>query len=166
MTIKRQKELSLKKSRLIEQFRKEVVNAQTSRDFLDKRMNMNILLLDGDKNYSKKLAHHLQSAKKDCKIYVCQSEFTAMKILKDSTIDLLMISLELQTFDGFDFGKSVRSLMRKDYPIVYFSKDESKHMEYYFQDILNAHFVHNPFELEEVDEAFRNLITIDYSKVS
>ncbi len=166
MTIKRQKEVSLKRSRLLEQFRKEMNNAETCREFIATKQKMNVLLLDGDKNFCKDLSAKLQKHKKDSKIYVCQSEFTAMKLLKDSNIDLLIIGLELQNYDGFDFGRSIRSLMRKDYPILFFSRDENKQMDFYFQDITNAHFVHNPFDMEMIDEAFGNLISLELQKVS
>ncbi len=168
MTIKRQKELSLKRSRVLEQFRKEMANAETCREFLSKKMKMNILLIDGDKNFCKDLSAKLQNHRRDSKIYVCQSEFTAMKLLKDSKIDLLIIGLELQNYNGFDFARSLRALMRKDFPVLFFSRDENKKMDFYFQDITNAHFVHNPFDMAELDQGFNNLVSleVDIPKVS
>lgn len=147
MTIRRQKDVSFKKSQLLDEFRKHMDNLESRENYVTDALKegFNILLIDQDVSCGKKLSGHLRGQLHSCKIYVCQSEFTALKVLKNNLIDVIVTEVDLQNYNGYDFAKCIRLLMHKDYPVVFYSQNARKHLNHYLNEMDNSYFIEDPF---------------------
>ncbi len=157
MAIHKQRERSFRKSKLLEQFHQIAAENQAHHEFYKNRFEFKILLLEDDLNLGRELAKRLENIR-NCRVFVCQSEFSALKLLKQEKIDLVVSDVELQNFNGFDFGESIRTLMKEEIPLMYFSKKEEKQIEYYMNELSRSCYVYNAFEGSELQEKFLQML--------
>ncbi len=157
MAIRKQRERSFRKSKLMEQFQQISTETQAQHEFYKDRYQFKVLLLEDDLSLGRELAKRLENIR-NCRVFVCQSEFSALKLLKQEKIDLVVSDVELQNFNGFDFGESIRMLMKEEIPLIYFSKDNEKQIDYYMNEQSKSSFVFNAFEGNEFQEKFLEML--------
>lgn len=140
MTIRRQKEISFKKSQLLEKFRKITEEIEVINHFDLKNTLPNILIIDPHLVDSRNIescfkiidGFHVSS---------CQSEFSALKILKQRNFSMIFINGHLKHFDSFRFAESIRILIDQEIPVVFFSDDLDFSKEFYLDGPSNSLFL-------------------------
>ena len=132
-------------------------DAQVQNEFRNERHRYKVLLLDNDLYKAREVGKRLENIK-NCKVFVCQSEFSALKLLKQENIDIIVMDVDLQNFNGFDFGVSVRTLIRSNLPIIYFGKDIKSQVDHYLLNQENTCYVSSAHEGNELQDRFLEML--------
>jgi|GEM_PF-3719787 len=163
MTIRRQKDVSFKKSQVLDEFRKLSQEAEGRDEYITDAVTegFTVLLLDKNVDVGKSLSSKLKGELKNSKVFVCQSEFTALKVLKSNRIDIIVSEVELQNYSGYDFAQSVRLLMHREYPVLFYSSNPERGIDFYFHQLTNSWFVDEHLEKLKLS----SLLKITYQKM-
>ena len=115
-----------------------------------------ILIVDDEKSIRDALSDILSEEKYD--VITAEDGEDGWAKLEQEKIDLVVSDVELQNFNGFDFGESIRMLMKEEIPLMYFSKDREKQIDYYMNEQSRSCFVINAFEGNELQEKFLKML--------
>jgi PAS domain S-box-containing protein len=86
-------------------------------------MRLNVLIVDDEPLHIKIAAENLQE---DYSIFVATSAKDAFKTLKDNTIDMILLDINMPQMDGFELARELKKHEQyKDLPIIFLSADES-----------------------------------------
>lgn len=159
----KQKEKSLKKSNLLEQLRKCTAQKEAM-DTFQKQGNLpTIMLLDNSIKVAKDIGEKVKSLKTS-KMLLCQSEFSALKVLNEQKVDLLIMNIHLENFDGIKFAESIRVLFGNEMEIYFYSLEKLGEIKYYFSKISNSNFIYNILEFKTLEKIFieKEIETLDF----
>lgn len=133
------------------------MNAEVQNEFLSDSEHFKVLILDDELKKGKLIEDRIKGVK-NCSTFVCVSEYSALKLLKEENFNLIIIDVELKNFDGLDFGRSIRTLIRANIPIMFFSSNPSRQVDYYLECPENSCFVEKLFEGSEFQDKFLEMI--------
>ena len=110
---------------------------------------------DGDFNsYIKKVL----CQRLDIDVYVFDDEIRALRFLSENPISLLIIDVQLEKFNGFEFGQSVRILLKEEIPIIYISSKAAYEMDVLNLDQRKVEFMKKPLQVPDLTDHVKHII--------
>jgi len=111
--------------------------------------NVNILVVDDNQENLKVVSNYLKE--KSYRIALSLNGENALKIVKDKTIDLILLDVMMPDMDGFEVCKTLKSNPEtKDIPIIFLTaKNETEDIVKGFQ-LGGVDYITKPFQKEEL----------------
>jgi len=119
---------------------------------------LNILVVEDHRVQRNNLMRMLKSLNKDIKIFEAATGEEAIKILKQETIELFFLDIELPDMSGLKIAETIRSTPKYELAYIVFI---TTHVHYQLEAFKNYHcydFIEKPYEHEEVFKISDRLI--------
>lgn len=121
-------------------------------------ININLLILEDDEIQRYFIWETLNSLEQDISLYQAETKQEALRIAKNTNIDLFLMDIELKEGNGIDFAREIREIEKYSFTYMIFISGYEEFEFKAFKEIKCYEFIRKPYRKVELEDVVKKIL--------